>query len=294
MPKKIEYPINNTMKKHIENFLNYLLSAENKSMNTVRAYKTDLEYFVHTMGINDVNEITRESAYNFLAILKTNGKDATYRNRKLASIRSFCQYLDNWKKISINPVSNIKHAKTERKLPNVLTVEQTMNIVNAASNNIRDLLSLMLLYGCGIRIDELVTMLVEKINFEEGTVMVKGKGEKWRVVPITKKTEDVLKDYLNNREFESNYVFPSTVKDDAHITTRAMYNAIVKYGKKVGIKFHPHDFRHATATHLLSKGWDIRKIQELLGHANLNTTSIYADVVKTQMVSEIRSLHPMG
>jgi site-specific recombinase XerD len=282
------------MQSKIEEFLTFMRVEKNCSGKTLTDYRGDLEQFANEMEVESINQITKQRVRNFLAVLVENKAKPATRNRKLTALRSFCKFLCAEEYLDKNPVIDIAYAKVEKRLPKVMTVETTVAVLDSADENPRDKAALETLYGTGCRVDELAKIKIADIDFAEAKVRLIGKGNKERIVPIAVGALVAIVDYMNVRDSNSQWLFPSPMKENSPLTTKTMYNIVVRYGKANGIDLSPHKFRHSIATHLLSNGMDIRKIQELLGHENINTTTIYAQVAIEQMASQFHSAHPRG
>jgi site-specific recombinase XerD len=282
------------MQNKINEFITYLKVEKNCSNKTLSDYRGDLEQFSNEMGVESIEQITKQLVRSFLAILVEHKAKPATRNRKLTTLRSFCKFLCAEDYLDKNPVIDIAYAKLEKRLPKVMTVETTSNIIDSAEDCPRDKAALETLYGTGCRIDELVNIKISDINFTESQIRLIGKGDKERVVPVAVGALVAIVDYISGRKEKSEWLFPSPVNIGKQITTKTMYNAVVKYGKANGVQTNPHKFRHSIATHLLSNGMDIRQIQELLGHENINTTTIYAQVAIEQMSKQFHIAHPRG
>lgn len=280
------------MQIYIDEYINYLKVEKNCSKLTLRNYKSDIEQFAKEMEVGSIQDISKYNIRAFLGKLVDNKQEPSTRNRKLTAIRSFCKYLVIEEHLIKNPSLDISYAKLEDRLPKVMTKQVTNSVIDSAVN-LRDKAALETFYGTGCRIDELINIKVEEINFADARVRVFGKGGKERVVPISVSAIAAIVDYISQRTVVSDYLFPG-LNPENHLSTKAMYNLVVKYGKANGVAISPHKFRHSIATHLLSNGMDIRKIQELLGHENINTTTIYAQVAIDQMANEFHSAHPRG
>ncbi len=276
------------MKAYIEEYLNFLKAEKNCSNNTLRSYRVDIEQFANKQGITLVEQITKQAIRSHIAMLVESGMEPSTRNRKLTSIRSFCNYLFGEGYIPNNPATAVQYAKMDKRLPKVMSVTQTFEFIDSA-DNLRDKAALETLYGTGARVEELVNIKISDIDFGQSLVRLFGKGGKERIVPISGAAVEVIKEYLETRESDSIYLFESPVIKGRPISTRAMYNITVKYAN-----LSPHKFRHSVATHLLSNGMDVREIQELLGHENINTTTIYTQVAVEQMAKGFHRAHPRG
>jgi integrase/recombinase XerD len=180
--------------------------------------------------------------------------------------------------------------RLERKLPKIMTVNDTAKYIDAVGN-LQDRAILETLYGVGCRVQELVSIKKSDIDFDNRTVRLYGKGNKERSVPINNSAINAIMTHLDKREMNSNYIFASRSNPNEHMSTRNAHRRVVKH---TGGEMHPHMFRHSYATHLHANGVDIRVIQELLGHSDINTTTIYTSLANEQVSSAYRHAHPRG
>lgn len=284
---------------YIEEYRNYIVVEKNFSSNTIVGYLTDLEQFFSHTRLSDISEITKSKIREYLSFLVEQECVPATRNRKLAAIKSFCSYLCNEDYLDADPSAGISAAKVEKKLPDVLSVSQTESVIESAFD-LRDRAILETFYGLGVRIGEIYKMCVRDIDPSRMLARVTGKGSKQRLVPMNEHSLCAITNYLHSRRENgeiidgNSYIFPSPVKHNSPLSTRSIYNICVKYGKRANIeKANPHKFRHSYATHLHENGMDIRNIQELLGHADINTTTIYTHV-STENLTNLRAIHPRG
>jgi len=278
----------------IKYFNDYLKAEKNFSKNTLKSYSTDIEQFIKTMNINNSVDITKESIRNFLASIVTTNSSKT-RARKLASIKSFCKFLVSEGYLSTNPSAEIKSPKIEQRLPKVIDKGTVSKMLNSISN-IRDKAILETLYGLGVRASELVNIKITDIDFNNKLVKIFGKGSKERIVPINDSALKNIAQYIAYKNEKSVYVFPSATDKTKPITTKTVQNIVSKYARlnNINNNISPHTFRHSYATHLLENGADIRIIQKLLGHENINTTTIYTDVAIEHLSNQYHLAHPRG
>jgi integrase/recombinase XerD len=255
------------------------LEIQGKSKNTIKTYsgivKKFLEFLINngiiitdTKSIN--NSLDKNIILKFLAELKVKKKlDSNSLRLYVRAISSFLKFLDNE-----NLAKQIKAPKVDKRLPKFITYDELNRLLENA-DNYRDKLIIKFLFYTGVRVSELIKIKKSDIIFEEGFVKVYGKGGKERIVPIPKELLNELKDYINKINTEN--IFP--------LSSRQVERIIKNIAKKAGInkKVTPHVLRHSLATTLLSKGVDIRYIQEILGHSSLNITQIYTHVVPNQL-----------
>ncbi|MBI4387704.1 MAG: tyrosine recombinase XerD, partial [Candidatus Omnitrophica bacterium] len=221
--------------------------------------------------------------------------------RALVSIKILHRFLAREKRIKEDVTSVLTLPKLWKKLPNFLTSQEVEKILAAPNartdDGSRDRAILELLYGCGIRVSELVNLKKENVNLEAGFLKCIGKGNKERVVPLGKMAKEAIESYLNraakSNKKESDQLFPSRKKKD-QVSRQLIWSLIKKYAKKarIGKNITPHTFRHSYATHLLEGGADLRVVQELLGHADISTTQIYTHVSKDRLKAVYSQFHP--
>jgi integrase/recombinase XerD len=285
-----------TMKKIVDNFIDYLSTERNYSHNTLRGYGTDIQQYLDESSISDISELSKDSIRSFLRKIAESGLTVRTRNRKLASIRAFYKFLNEEDLMKDNPSVSIRSAKVDKKLPKVLSLQTVDRMLNSITNK-RDKAIMETLYAIAIRVEELVTMRISQIDFRNRNIRIIGKGSKERIVPITSSAINTIVGHIESRNSESIYVFESPIDSSRHITTRAVYDIVKKYARLNGIDENdvsPHVFRHTCATHLHMNGVDIRQIQELLGHEDISTTTIYTHVALNQLSGSYHSAHPRG
>ena len=255
------------------------LEIQGKSKNTIKTYsgiiKRFLEFLINNgIIITDIksinNSLDKNLILKFLAEIKVKKKlDSNSLRLYVRALSSFLKFLDNE-----SLAKQIKAPKVDKRLPKFITYDELNKLIENAENY-RDKLIIKFLFYTGVRVSELVKIKKNDIIFEEGFVKVYGKGGKERIVPIPKELLNELKDYINKINTEN--IFP--------LSSRQVERIIKNVAKKAGInkKVTPHVLRHSLATTLLSKGVDIRYIQEILGHSSLNITQIYTHVVPNQL-----------
>ena len=292
------------MRKSIEEFLAYLRHERNASSHTISSYGRDLgqleAYFIE-------KKVDWRSAGNvvlrgFLACLYEKKRKKSTIGRKLAAMRSFYAYCLKRKWIEKNPAKVLARPRQDKNVPSFLSEDEMAEFLDLPSSDkpldLRDRAALELLYASGIRVGELVAVDLEDISFGERLVRVKGKGKKERLVPFGKKAEaglraylqarpDILKDRLSQNALFLNY-------RGERLTSRSVERIVGKYIRRTAVrrKISPHSLRHSFASHLLSRGADLRVIQELLGHASLATTQKYTHLDLKQLLDIYKKSHP--
>jgi len=299
------------MRDQIDQFMKYLALEKGASEHTCRSYLNDLSHlasFISASGLIpksergevDVSRIDRDIIRIYLRALFRSGKRSSIA-RKLASIRSFFQYLVREGIISKNPAKGVATPKTEKYIPSTLTIDEMFRMLDAPDSSksmgLRDRAILELLYSSGIRVGELTQLNCDDADLELGIIKVLGKGRKERIVPIGSKAIEAIKDYLEKRGFPwgNGRDYPLFINTrGGRLTGRSVSRVVEKYGKKSGLakRIGPHALRHTFATHLLDAGANLRDIQELLGHVSLSTTQKYTHVSIDGLMEVYDKAHP--
>ena len=288
---------------NIDKFLDYLKYERNYSNNTIIAYENNIRDFLSYCKIKNVknmNEVNYQFIRGYISYLYKQKYQAKSITRILSALRSFFKYLKREEKISTNPLDLITSPKVEKKLPKYLTINDVEKILNAPdmSNKIgiRDAFILELLYVTGIRVSELTNIKLNDISIVEKKIKIMGKGSKERIVYYGTRCQELLNKYLNIRndflKQANDYLILSNT--GKQISAREIRNIINRLKVKAGIDINisPHTFRHTFATHMLNEGADLRSVQELLGHENLSTTTIYTHLTNEKLRRTYLSTHP--
>ncbi len=296
----------------IRDFQTYLTAERNVSEHTRVAYMGDLEEFVEFLQNNNfiknqdgIAGVETETIRAYLGYLFRQKVKKVTVNRKISSLRSFYKYLIRSGKTKNNPAAMIQTSKTEKYMPNFLSVDEIFELLNAQMTGsmpgLRNLAMLELFYSSGLRLSELAGLNVMDLDFNQALVKVRGKGRKERIVPIGGQARLALQEYLAKtdeaRKKKNADVFNSPLflnTRGARITARSIARIVDEATKKSGIgrKISPHALRHTFATHLLNAGADLRSIQELLGHESLSTTQKYTAVNISRMMEIYDKAHP--
>ena len=282
----------------VEAFLNSR-RRENVSGNTLRAYAADLRQFLDYLP-RGAAEIDLLLLRGWLADLYDRKLSPVSMRRKVAALRSFLRFLVKEGVVPANTARFLGAPKAPKKIPRVMTAEQANNLLDAVPTReerqqvARDVAILEMLYGCGVRVSELVGLNLEDIDFAEGWLRVRGKGRKERQVPLPSKAAAALERYLAQRKPASGERGIFLNQGGARLTDRSVRNIVKFYATLLAgdSSVHPHSFRHAYATHLLGDGADLRSIQELLGHARLSTTQLYTKVSLEDLMRVYDKAHP--
>ena len=271
------------MSRYLESFLEYLLINKAVSKNTYDAYKRDLTQFEEFLK-KPIIEATTSDIIAFLSQIENKRS----LNRKLSAINSFFDFA--YKRDLVSEKHKIKQAKIPKNLPKFLTKEEILNSISHIDYNsswfeLRDKALILFLYATGLRVSE--AMNVKLSDIEDGWVKVTmAKGEKQRVVPIADVALQAIKEYLSKRPCNSEYLFVN--KNCNKLSRISAFNITKKY-----LNVSPHVLRHSFATSLVLGGADLRIVQELLGHASLNTTQIYTHIQKENLKDTMLKYHPL-
>ena len=282
----------------IKDFLAHLKSRDYSAL-TVKSYEIDLKefkIFLDVQGIENIDDVKRVHIRAFMGELLTSDFDNRSVARKLSAIKSFFRYLRRRNILKKDPAVSVKSPRTGRKIPSFLSEDEIKNMFDRfhVKNrlDIRNIAILELLYGTGMRASELVGLDISDINFNASTVKVFGKRKKERILPLSNKVITKLKKYLEIRDNNEGALFLS--KSGKRLTTRDLQRIIHRLIAGVADlhKMSPHTLRHSFASHLLSRGADLRAVQELLGHESLSTTQIYTHLTIEKLKEEYKIAHP--
>ena len=294
----------------LENFLEVLASEKGLAVNTRISYKNDILQFLVFLEKNKkkINEITPIDIEKFTSKFTTQGLEKSTISRKMSALSHFFIFLLEENIIKSNPIHELDLPKQIKKLPKILSVDQVEKLIKSSRedqsvNGIRLNTMIEILYATGIRVSELVEMKLSATYAEKNFLLIQGKGNKERLVPISENTEDKIKDYLKirnefiNNDTESKWLFPSKQSSKGHITRQRFNQLLQTLCERVNInniRISPHKLRHAFATHLLANGLDLRSLQQMLGHADISTTQIYTHVLKDRLKKLVSDNHPLS
>lgn len=297
----------------LDQFFQHLKYERNMSPHTQRNYASDLEQFrefilrIEKRDDIPVKNIDRLTIREWMSSMHAAEKSKASIARKLASLRTFFQFLIREGKLETNPAKLVATPRIERKLPNHLSMEDAVRLIELPDTNTdlgrRDRAILEFLYATGIRVSELVGINLNDIDFRERMVRVMGKRKRERIVPFHEHALQALMLYLETsrplflaecREAERDLNAVFLHRRGGRLTTRSVGRMLDKYIKQCADihNISPHSLRHSFATHLLDQGADLRDIQELLGHVRLSTTQIYTQVSMEKMIEVYDKAHP--
>jgi integrase/recombinase XerD len=302
-----EIPKNSHTKNEIiDAFIDHLWLEDGLSKNTLNSYRFDLELFTEWLTKSlkkNILDVSQADIQQYLSFKFPTSKSRSI-SRLLATLRRLFRYLLRENKIKNDPTLEIMSPKIPKSLPKSLSEEEVEALLNAPDvetiSGLRDKAMLELLYACGLRVSELVNILLTELSMTEGIIRITGKGSKTRLVPMGEEAVDWIKKYINESRNDilnkrtSKYLF-ITIRGSG-MTRQAFWYLIKKYSIIAEIKkpISPHILRHAFATHLINHGADIRVVQMLLGHSDISTTQIYTHVARERLKKIHESHHPRG
>ena len=291
----------------IENFSNFLKFERNFSDNTLDAYIRDIKK-LKTFSEEKLNHVTPdkisyENLQEYLVVLSKEKISERTQARWISSIKSFFKYMLEEELREDNPAALLEGPKLGLYLPDTLSFEDVEKIANAIDLStdlgIRNQCMIEVLYGCGLRVSELIDLKISDINFKEKFIKVQGKGKKVRYIPLAEYTSELIKNYIKN--VRSKNKINKKYEDFLFLNSRGtsmsrviVFIIIKELVEKAGIRknISPHTFRHSFATHLLQNGVDLRFIQEMLGHSSITTTEIYTHLNTDELHNVILKFHP--
>jgi integrase/recombinase XerC len=295
------------VKNEIGDFLDYLTYERNVSINTVTAYRDDLESFVFflcddyfTLSRDQLEwrKVDRVAVRSYLAFMARQKLSRASMARHLSTLRTFFRFLMREEIVESNPARTVTTPKREKHLPSVLqTADITLLFEQPDISDdlgLRDRAWLELLYGSGLRIGELVGIDIDDVELRVRLVKVRGKGGKERIVPFGSKAEEALRAWLRVRNAAPDEAAIFLNYRGERITARSVRRLFDRYVRSASLRagVSPHTLRHSFATHLLNAGADLRAIQELLGHASLSTTQKYTHLNDYQLLAVYKKAHP--
>ena len=291
----------------IDQYINYLIVEKGLADATIESYSGDLKKFADFLKFEKVGKIDAIDTaviLKYLIRLRKEGLTARSRARHLVTLRGFFKFLIQEKAIKKDPTRIVDLPKTGIKLPDVLSTDQILMIINAPDaathRGVRDAAMLELLYAAGLRVSELIHVTLQDVNMEMGFVRTVGKGSKERIVPIGSQAREKINAYVADsrprllKHHVSKFLF--VARAGKPMTRQGFWKLLKKYAVQAGIdkKITPHSFRHSFASHLLEGGADLRAVQMMLGHVDISTTQIYTHVARDHLKKLHEKFHPRG
>ncbi len=296
-----------TMSGWSERFLVYLRTECHLAENSIAAYGRDLVHMATWLGGRSTTELTITDLTDYMSWLKDQGLAASSISRHIVSLRMFFKFLQLESAVVDNPAELLTTPKMWRRVPHVLSVRQIDRFLESPQPRDplwkRDRAILELMYATGCRVSEVCDMLLANVHLSDGYCLADGKGSKQRMVPLGARAVEVIERYLNE---ERSQLISRSGRLDApwlilsrtgqRLRREAIWELVKRYAARCGISEEatPHTLRHSFATHLLAGGADLRLIQEMLGHASIQTTQIYTQVDSSKLKKIHQQFHPRG
>ncbi|MFD1738787.1 site-specific tyrosine recombinase XerD [Bacillus salitolerans] len=293
------------MEEQLHDFLQYLIEDRGLAKNTILSYERDIKkyikYIKEVEQLGTFDDVTKVHIVNFLKHGKVNGLSTQTLARNIASIRSFHQFILRSHKVTHDPSVHIETPQSEKKLPNILSLQEVELLLDSPKQDnvygARDKAMIEVLYATGIRVSELVSLNVNDIHLTMGFLRCYGKGKE-RIIPIGKKATLAIERYLENSRVEligkksTEALFLN--HHGNRLTRQGFWKILKRLSQEAKIQkdLTPHTLRHSFATHLIENGADLRAVQEMLGHSDISTTQIYAQVTKARLKDVYNSFHP--
>ncbi|TVY11538.1 site-specific tyrosine recombinase XerD [Paenibacillus cremeus] len=294
------------MKQEVESFIRYLAAERSLAPNTLESYERDISQYIEYLeqtGVTSLKESGKLNISSYLLRLKQMGRASATLSRCVVSIRAFYQFLVRERLLLTDPSLQVEAPKLEKRVPKVLSVTDVERLLEAphtaTPNGMRDKAMLELLYATGIRVSELISLDVDSVHPALGFIRCVGKNEKERIIPLGKIASQCLTVYMESMR-------PKLLKQSkqehalfinhlgTRITRQGFWKIIKRYAveSEIRVDITPHTLRHSFAAHLLENGADLRSVQEMLGHADISTTQIYAQVARGKMKDVYDRAHP--
>jgi integrase/recombinase XerC len=285
----------------LKEYLEFLNFERGLSPLTRENYARDITQLIKLTDTTKLNDLQINHIRRFIASLHSKGLSGKSIARMLSSWRGFFDFLINRKGFTNNPIIGLRAPKSPKTLPQALSIEQAVKLVDIGDDDIlgvRDHAILELFYSSGLRLSEVVNLNIDALDFSEGTVMVTGKGNKTRIVPMGSHAMDAMQKWLQIRaQIKINDASEKPVfigLQGRRISARNIQYRLKEWSIKQGINssVHPHMLRHSFATHVLQSSGDLRAVQEMLGHANISTTQVYTHLDYQHLTKVYDAAHP--
>lgn len=292
------------METEINGFIIYLHNIKKTSENTVLSYRRDLvkvKRYLEEQGIKDVRKVTSTNLNSYILYLEKNKFSAATISRNIASLKAFYHYMYREGIVNKDAAEELHAPKIEKKMPEILSAQEVVRLLEQpggeSPKEIRDKAMLELLYATGIRVSELISLKIDDVNLQVGYILCRD-NEKERVIPFGNEAKNALMCYLEKAradlisDGESEYLFVNC--SGQPMSRQGFWKLLKYYAKKAKITtdITPHTLRHCFAAHLVENGADLRSVQEMLGHSDISTTQIYANMNQNRIREVYARAHP--
>ena len=294
------------MEKEIGAFITYLHNVKNTSGNTEMSYRMDLEkvsHFMESRGIHETKDVTAQDLADYVKFLEDSKFAAATVSRNIASLKAFYHYMVQEGLVEEDISDRLKAPKIEKKAPEIMSPDEVVRLLEQPSGDspkeIRDKAMLELLYATGIRVTELITLNLSDVNMQMNFILCRDRNKE-RIIPFGAAAKNALSRYLDGTREEmlenktSEVLFANC--SGQPMSRQGFWKLIKHYAKKADIQadITPHTLRHSFAAHLVENGADLRSVQEMLGHSDISTTQIYANLNHNHIREVYAKAHPRG
>lgn len=304
--RNVQGRVSGYMEKEINAFITYLHNVKNTSNNTELSYKRDLEkvkQFMASRGIVEAKDVSAKDLSDYVKYLEDNRFAAATVSRNIASLKAFYHFMVEEGIVAEDISEKLKAPKIEKKLPSIMSPDEVVRLLEQPSGDspkeIRDKAMLELLYATGIRVTELITLKVSDVNMQMNFILCKDRNKE-RIIPFGAAAKNALARYLDGTreamlENKSSDVLFANCSGQP-MSRQGFWKLIKYYAKRADIKadITPHTLRHSFAAHLVENGADLRSVQEMLGHSDISTTQIYANMNHNHIREVYAKAHPRG
>ena len=285
-------------------FVIYLTENKKASQSTVTSYQRDLkklEHYLNAQGVDCVEEVTSDHLNRYLSFLDNQGMSISTISRNVASMKAYFHYLFSRENIQTDPTSGIKAPHIDRKMPEILSREEVVRLLNQPSSETpkgrRDRAMLELLYATGVRVSELISVKYRDVNMRMNYIICRD-ADKERMIPFGSSARIAMEDYMHNgrgellKGMESEYLFVNCSGDV--MSRQGFWKLIKQYARRAGIyaEITPHTLRHSFAAHLVENGADLKVVQEMMGHSDISTTQMYVSLNMDRVRRVYNESHP--
>ena len=285
----------------LSQYHHYLKYERKLSDNTLESYLRDLQQFVAYLleeGISHPGDASHTTLLRYFAKLEHNGRAAATIARNVASLRNFYRYLMQERTIDQNPAEGLEAPRNHKKMPNILTFQEVESLLaQPTANNFkgsRDRAMLELLYATGIRVSELIYLKMEDVDLSLGFIRCCHERSRERIIPLGTKAVASVKAYLTHYRPHTEETLLFLNVQGRSLTRQGFWKIIKSYAAKAGIQqsITPHTLRHSFASHLIQNGADLQAVQEMMGHSDISTTQVYAQMIRNRIKDVYNKTHP--
>ncbi len=292
----------------VDAYLDFMAVEKGVSRNTLEAYGRDLSRFIacleETGAASDFLHVNSDHVIAHIGDLRSRGLNSRSVNRAIAAIRGLFRYLLKEELIDENPISDIVSGKEWVHLPHTLSREEMDRLLEqpdvTTPLGLRNRAMMEFMYATGVRVTELISTTLGQLNWQVGFVLIRGKGDKERIVPVGRSAQNYIRQYLGEvrpkllKGSRTDVLFLN--RSGKGLTRQGFWKIVRACARLAGLqkRIHPHVFRHSFATHLLEGGADLRSVQIMLGHADISTTQVYTHVTRERLRETHRKYHPRG